>query len=195
PMWRWGGGRLKPPAESNSSVPSTEMRPRSGASRPATMLTIDVLPEPEGPNSAVTPSGASNFAAMLNPPSRFSTSTASMSAPVQPGAGAAREPFGRDERNQRNDDGENDERRGRRVAAGNLQIGIDRRRDGLRLARDVRDERDGGAELTERLGEAQDHAGDDAGERERQCHGQEHAERVGAERAASVFQPRIDRLN
>src|SRR5947207_8954843 len=123
-MWRWCGGWLKPPAESNSSVPLTEMRPRSGVSKPATMLTIEVLPEPEGPNSAVTPSGTSNFAAMLNAPSRFSTSTASISAPVQPGAGAAREPFGRDQGDQRNDDRDDDQPRGRCIAAGNLQIGI-----------------------------------------------------------------------
>src|SRR6476469_286232 len=103
-MWRWCGGWLKPPAESNSSVPLTEMRPRSGVTRPATMLTIEVLPEPEGPNSAVTPSAVSNFAAMEKSPSCLWTSTLSISAPVQPHAGAAREPFGADQRDQRDRD-------------------------------------------------------------------------------------------
>src|SRR5947207_15421796 len=100
-MLRRYGGWLKRPEESNSSVPSHRMRPRSGVMSPATMLTIEVLPEPDGPNSAVTPSGASNFAATENSPSCFSTSTASISAPVQPGAGAPRQPFGGDERDER----------------------------------------------------------------------------------------------
>src|SRR5437763_8066989 len=103
------------------------MRPRSGISKPATILTIEVLPEPEGPNSAVTPSGASNFAAMLNAPSCFSTSTASISAPVQPRASAPRQPFGGDQRDERDDDRDNDQPRGGGIAAGNLQIGVDRR--------------------------------------------------------------------
>ena len=33
------------------------MRPRSGASSPAIMLTSVVLPEPDGPNTPVTPAG------------------------------------------------------------------------------------------------------------------------------------------
>ena len=51
------------------------------------------------------------------------------------------------------------------VAARHLREGVDRRRQRLRLARNVGDEGDGGAELAHRLGEAQDHAGDDAGQR------------------------------
>src|SRR5437868_13756913 len=121
-MWRWCDGRLKPPAEPNSSVPLHEMRPRSGVSKPATMLMIEVLPEPEGPNSAVTPSGVSNCAATLNSPSCFSTSTTSTSAPVQPRAGAPREPFGGDKRDQRDNDRDDGEPRGRRIAAGDLQV-------------------------------------------------------------------------
>src|ERR1043165_7391553 len=179
-MWRRCGGSLTPPAEANSRVPSRGMRPRSGLTRPATMLTIDVLPEPDGPNSAVTPSGASNFAATLKSPSRFSTSTISMSAPVQPGAGAAREPSGGDQRDERYDDRDDDKPRRGRIAAGHLQVGVDRSRDGLRFARDIGTERDGGAEPAERLGKAQHHPGDDARSAERQCHGAEHVERACA---------------
>ena len=84
------------------------------------MLTIEVLPEPDGPNSAVTPSGASNFAATAKSPSRFSTSTSSMSAPVQARAGAPREPFGGDQRDQRDDD--RDRRTSRAAAASALGI-------------------------------------------------------------------------
>src|SRR4030081_2033682 len=91
-------------AESNSNVPLDETRPRSGVTRPATMLMIEVLPEPDGPNSAVTLPAASNFAATRKSPSCFSTSTLSMSAPVHPHAGTAREPFGADQRDQRDRD-------------------------------------------------------------------------------------------
>src|ERR1043166_3145253 len=125
------------------------MRPRSGRISPAIMLTIEVLPEPDAPNSAVTPSAASNFAATAKSPSRFSASTTSILLPVQPRAGAAREPFGGNERDQRDHDRDDHEACGRRIGAGDLRIGVDRGRDGLRLARNVRHERDGGAELAE----------------------------------------------
>src|SRR5882724_5188106 len=124
-------GGMFTPAESNSNVPLDETRPRSGVTRPATMLMIEVLPEPDGPNSAVTPSAASNFAAMVKSANRFSTSTPSMSASVQPHAGAAREPFGADQGDQRDHDRDQHETPGRRIAARSLRIGIDRGRDGL----------------------------------------------------------------
>src|SRR3954470_1805077 len=147
------------------------MRPRSGLNRPATMLTIEVLPEPDGPNSAITPSGVSNLAETVKSPSCLSTSTTSMSAPVQPVTGARGEPFGRNKRDQRDDDRDRHEPRGRGITAGDLQIRVDCSRKSLRLARNIRHECDGGAELAERFGKAQHHAGNDAGERERQRHG------------------------
>src|ERR1051326_5851314 len=102
-MPRRCGGTFTP-AESNSNVPLDETRPRSGVTRPATMLMIDGLPEPDGPNSAVTPPAASNFAATAKSANCFSTATLSISASVQPHAGAAREPFGADQRDQRDGD-------------------------------------------------------------------------------------------
>ena len=45
------------------------------------MLTIVVLPEPEGPNSAVTPLALSKRTWSENSPSRFSTSTESIVTP------------------------------------------------------------------------------------------------------------------
>ena len=71
---RCGGGapaRSRASAESNSTLSSSAMRPRSGVTRPAIMLTIVVLPEPDGPNSAVTPPAVSNRAAMLKSPRRL----------------------------------------------------------------------------------------------------------------------------
>src|SRR3982074_2611662 len=115
-MTRRCAGRFPPPAEANSSVPLHGMWPRSGITSPATMLMIEVLPEPDGPNSAVTPSAAWNFAAMVKSANCFSTSTLSMSAPVQPHAGAACEPFGADQRDQRDHDRDQHETPGSGIA-------------------------------------------------------------------------------
>ena len=78
---------------------------------------------------------------------------------------------------------------------GNLGQGVDRRRQRLGLAGNVGDEGDGRAEFAHRLGEAQDHAGDDPRQDQRQGDEQEHPERVGAERAGGVFQAAIDGLD
>ncbi len=55
---------------------SSVMRPRSGLSSPAIMLTSVVLPAPDAPNSAVTPPPVWKRAAIEKSPSRFSMSTA-----------------------------------------------------------------------------------------------------------------------
>ena len=68
---------------------------------------------------------------------------------------------------------------------GHLGEGVDGGRDRLRLARNVGHEGDGGAELAERLGEAEHDAGDEAGQRERQGHGQEHPEPLAPSVAAA----------
>ena len=62
-MRRRCAGTFTRAALSNSTVSSSAMRPRSGAIRPAIMLTIEVLPEPDAPNSAVTLPVVSNLAA------------------------------------------------------------------------------------------------------------------------------------
>src|SRR5262245_55846322 len=111
------------------------MRPRSGVTRPAIMLTIDVFPEPEGPNSAVTPPSVSNFAATEKSPRRFSTSTSMRLLTVEARAGAPREPFRYDERRERDDDRDHDQAERSGIATWDLGVGVDRRRDGLRLAR------------------------------------------------------------
>src|SRR5208283_5178096 len=134
----------------------------------AIMLTTVVLPAPEAPNRAVTPVSLANFAATANSPSRLSTSTVSILNPVKPRAGAAGEPFRRDQCGERNDHGDDDERERGTVATRNLRQRVNRRRNGLCLARDVRDEGDGCAEFAERAGEGEHHAGDDAGQRQRQ---------------------------
>src|SRR4029079_11989498 len=105
---RWAGTLMRA-ALSNSTLLSIAMRPRSGVSRPPIMLTSEVLPAPEGPNSAVAPAAVSNLTAIENSPNRFSTSTERLSVSVVTQAGAAGEPFRRDEGRQRDDDGDDDE--------------------------------------------------------------------------------------
>src|SRR6185437_3536502 len=44
PIWRWFGGRAE------ISLPSTRIEPRVGRSKPAIILNMVVLPQPEGPS-------------------------------------------------------------------------------------------------------------------------------------------------
>src|SRR6266699_4345233 len=101
--------------ESNSTISATAMRPRSGVTSPAIMLTTVVLPAPEGPNTAVTPFAVAKRVLTVNSPSRvedareravsrFSTSTVSMLLSVKAHAGPARQPFGKHERHERDRD-------------------------------------------------------------------------------------------
>jgi len=108
-----------------------------------------VLPAPEA-RTARYPVRGSNLAETVNWPSRFSTSTISITRPVEAHAGATANhpkspaPQGRSRRDEH-------EAKRRPVAAGHLGVGVDRRRDRLGLAGNVRHEGDGGAELAQRL--------------------------------------------
>ncbi len=64
--------------------------------------------------------------------------------------------------------------------------GVDRRRQGLGLARNVRHERDGRAELAQAAREREDHAGDDPRQGQRQGDEQKHPAGRRAERARGV---------
>src|SRR5712691_107757 len=194
-MSRRCAGTLTPALASNSTASPNRMRPRSGASSPAIMLTIEVLPEPEAPNSAVAPPAVSNAAAIEKSPRRFWTSTASILFPVKARSGAAREPFRDDQRRERDGDCDQDQPAGRGVPAGNVGIGVDGGGDGLRLARNVGGGGAGGAELPQRLGEAQDHACNHAGQCKRQRDGREHPAAARAQRRGGVLEPAVDRLD
>src|SRR4029453_2565694 len=141
-------------SESNSTLSAMAMRPRSGVTGPAIMLTSVVLPAPEGPNRAVTPFAVAKRALTVNSPKRLSTSTLSMLLSVKAHAGPARQPFGNHKRYQRDRDGDQHKPQGARIATGSLGKRIDRSGNRLCLARDVGDEGDGRAELAERLGKA-----------------------------------------
>src|ERR1700681_4414399 len=133
-MRRRCGGRLMRSAESNSTVSSIAIRPRSGATSPEIMLISVVLPAPEGPDTAVTPLPVWKRALRTKSPSRFSTSTPSILFPVEAHAGAARQPFGGHQRGERDGDGHQHEASRRRIAIGHLGEGVDGGRDRLRLA-------------------------------------------------------------
>src|SRR5215470_9163526 len=108
-----------PPSVSTSAVPSIITRAWSGRTRPAMMLTIEVLPDPERPNRAISPPSASNRASSWNAPRRCLMSTASVieaSFDVEPAVGKARHHFGGEEREHGDDDGDEGEAEGARVA-------------------------------------------------------------------------------
>src|ERR1035437_5002459 len=162
-MRRRQTGTLMCAASSNRTSPSSTIRPRSGRNSPAIILMMLVLPAPDGPNNAVAPLSPANSAFKENSPSCFSTSTTNMSGPMQTRGSAPGEPFRRDQRGERNNHSNDHERERGAVATRHLRECVDCGRDGLRFARNVGDEGNGGAKLAERPGKGQHHAGDDAG--------------------------------
>src|SRR5690349_12095506 len=121
-------------ALSNNTSSPSEMRPRSGLVNPAIIATIEALPEPDGPNSAVMPRSPLKAASMPNSPSCFSTATLSMSDAVHARAGAAAEPFGHDQRGERDQNCDDDKPHRSGVASRHLRKGVDGGRNRLRLA-------------------------------------------------------------
>ena len=100
----------------------------------------------------------------------------------------AGERLGEEKRGEGDDDSDCSQAQRRQLAARHLGIGVDRRGHGLGDAGNVADEGDGGAEFTERPREGEDHAGKDAGQRQRQRHGDEDADPAGTERRRSGAQ-------
>src|SRR5258705_5651262 len=149
-----------PPAESNTASPLMAMRPRSGRRMPAMALTTEVLPAPERPNRAVTPSPASNEAARRKSPSPRSMSTDSI-FPRYPARGAAHHHLGNAESGKRQQHRDDAQAHRGSIARRGLRIGIDSERQRARLAGDVRHESDGGAELAEPARKGKQPAGDD----------------------------------
>src|SRR5579883_1306051 len=109
---------------SNTTVSPMLMQPRSGAINPAIMLASVVLPAPDGPNNAVAPLLLAKRARRKKSPSRFSTSRLSMLFPVETHAGAACQPFGRDQSDKRDRDRDHNQAQGRRIAVGRLRKGV-----------------------------------------------------------------------
>src|SRR3954469_25657320 len=152
------------------------------------MLTSDVLPDPERPNSAVSPPSAANAASSTKAPRRWRAATSIMSVAERPAGGALDDPLREKQRRRR--DRDRDQRQPQRAdfAAGNLRQRIDRGRQGLRLAGDVRHKGNRRAELAEGAREGQDHAGQYPRQDQRQGYRHEYPERAGAQRAGGVFE-------
>ena len=167
-----------------------------GREQPGDHVDHVVLPAPEAPNSAVAPPAASKRGVdreIAQP--LFDVDRQHRQAPCSRAAGAAREPFRRDQRGERDDDGDHHQLQRGGVAARHLRERVDRRRDGLRLARDVGDEGDGGAELAERLGKASTMPAMMPGSASGSVTVTKAPEPAGAERRGGVLQPAVDRLD
>src|SRR6516162_6323608 len=131
-----------PAAESKSARPAMAIRPASGRSSPASMLTRVVLPAPDRPKRARTPAaGSMAWAAKLKLPRCFSTEISSIS-PLAADArmDAPRQRLGSDEGGQRQD--QRDDRKPERgkVPIGLLGQGVDGDGDRAGLTGDVADE-------------------------------------------------------
>src|SRR5579862_3747354 len=164
-MRRRRGGTKTPRSVSVSASPSTRMRPWSGRISPATMLISVVLPAPERPKRAVRPAPLSNAASSTKAPRRWVSATLSMRSEAKRPAGRALDQrFRSKQRRQRDRDRHKRQAERPKVAARHLDQRVDECRQGLRFARDVRDEGDRRAEFPERAGEGEDHAGEDAGQ-------------------------------
>ena len=92
-------------AVSTSTRPSTTTRPRSGRISPAMMLTSEVLPEPDAPNSAVSRPPLSKAASSVKAAQPVTDVDRRASFDVHPPADAARQRFGDDQRDHRDGDG------------------------------------------------------------------------------------------
>src|SRR6185295_12764759 len=134
-MRRSSGGRSMPRAASNNTAPLMRIDPRSGLAIPAIALTTLVFPDPDGPKSPTIGASTENLTASSNAPSRCSMS---MSIIALRPRGAASEPFGCRQRDDRQNDGDDAQPQRLGVAAGNLGERINRQRQGLGLAGDVR---------------------------------------------------------
>src|SRR5260221_840937 len=190
-MRRRGVGTSMPRPLSNTGSPSIVMRPRSGRRMPAMALTTEVLPAPERPKSAVTPSPASKAALRRNAPRRRSMSTVSVIAP-HPFCRTAHQYFRNVERGERKQHRNEAQPQRGLVSRWRLRIGIDRERQRARLAWYVGNESNGRAELSQAARKGQQHARDDAGQRQRQGDGEKDANAAGAQCACRGFELAVD---
>src|SRR6266581_232978 len=160
-MRRRRAGTKMPRSVSVRTSPSTMICPRSGRRRPAIALISEVLPAPERPKRAVRPPALSNAASSAKLPKWCPTATLSTSEPLSTARRPLDQHLGDEQRGERDRDRHKRQAKRREIAAGDLDQHVDRGRQGLGFAGDVRDEGDRRAELAERAGKGEDHAGDD----------------------------------
>src|SRR5882672_5674344 len=143
-------------ALSKTASPSISMRPRSGRRIPAIALTTDVLPAPEGPNSAVTPSPASKAAFSRKTPRRRSMASLRVIA-RDPAGGTVYQHLRREQGRQRERNRNERHAQGLRVARRRLRIGVDGERQGAGLAGNIRYESNGRTEFAESARKREQH--------------------------------------
>src|SRR6201988_573436 len=149
PTARSSAGTLMSLAVSSSTSPSSSMRPRAGVDNPDRTETSVDLPAPDRPKRAVTPGvGAENSTSSEKSPRSRLHENSSMSG-AQAAAHAARQPFGQQQADKPQRYGQRRDPQRRSVAVGGLDRGVQRERQGARLARNIGHESDDGAEFTE----------------------------------------------
>src|SRR5262245_14421986 len=178
---------------SNKVSPLMSMRPRAGRRRPAMAFTTEVLPAPDRPKSAVTPSPPSNDAARRNSPSPRSMSTDSIFT-RNPTCRPAHQDLGEIQSTEREQHGEHAQAQRRRVAGRSLRIGVARKRQRARLPRNVRNEGNGRAELPEAPRKGKQYSRNNPGKGERQRHREEHSHPACAQGTRRGLEPTIDQL-
>ena len=161
----------------NSTRPSTAIEPTSAVRSPAIASRVVVFPAPDGPKSAVTRAVRRSWISSVNAPWwRVKSSRITAAPPARP-------------------DSRFDHQSAANAIAAEMRTStaasrvrpdlgerVDRDRERARRARDAAGDHDRRAELAEGTGEAEHRAGDHGRARQRQRHGQEHAQRRRAER-------------
>src|SRR5712691_6030565 len=191
-MRRRRAGTKMPCSVSVKTSPSTAIWPCSGRRRPAIALISEVLPAPERPKRAVRPPALSNAASRTKLPKWCSTATLSTSEPLCAACRPLDQDLGGQQGGERDRDRHKRQPQRRKIAAGDLDQRIDRGRQRLGFAGDVRDEGDRRAKLAKRAGKGEDHAGDDPRQDQRQGDRGEHPERIGAERPGDRKSTRLN---
>ena len=100
-----------------------------------------------------------------------------------------------DERAQREDDGEDDQARGRCFAVGLVDVRENGEREGAGFAGDVGDKGDGRAKFAQAAGKCQEASHEHARRGQAQRNGNKGAKRMGAEGARCAFKPGVDAFN
>src|SRR5215470_6320781 len=150
-MLRWCGGTATPLAASNTTRPPISMRPTSGVSRPATHLSVVVLPQPEGPsrltNSPPAAMKLTSSMTSLSPKRLLSPSTRMLMPMPFLRSSCRAEHVARDQCHDRDDDEGRDDGKGAGIApVGVLEERPDRDRHHRRLGGV---EQNGGCDLAE----------------------------------------------
>ncbi len=166
------------------------MRPASGRTSPARHCSVRVLPAPDGPKSATTPSPALHSTSSVKPGSDLRMRD------LEPARHAARAPRRlADDQHEAGQRGEHRHQAERLAALARLHRGVDGERHGRGPARDVARQHQGGAELAERAREGEHEPGQDPVAGQRQRHLERGAQLRAAEGVGRALEIAVHRLD